>query len=85
MLNVGSKKSNESVDMKTTVEKIQQLLVTDIVVEKEKLSNYINNNPYEAEQEDWAQVIEVAEKKVRDRLNDPTLLKSPALRYSYAF
>jgi len=55
-------------------------LVTDIAVEKEKLSNYIKNNPYKVDQEDWAQVIEFAEKNVRDRLNDPTLLKSPALR-----
>lgn len=72
--------SNESVDMMKTVETIQHLLVTDIAVEKEKLSNYIKNNPYKADQEDWAQVIELAEKNVRDRLNDPTLLKSPALR-----
>jgi len=79
MLDVDSK-SNESVDMKKTVETIQQLLVTDIAVEKEKLSNYIKNNPYKADQEDWAQVIEFAEKNVRERLNDPTLLKSPALR-----
>lgn len=79
MLNVDSK-SNESVDMKKTVETIQQLLVTDIAVEKEKLSNYIKNNPYKADQEDWAQVIEFAEKNVREILNDPTLLKSPALR-----
>jgi len=71
---------NESVDMTKTVETIQQLLVTDIVAQKEKLSNYIKNNPYKADQEDWAQVIELAEKNVRDRLNDPTLLKSPALR-----
>eukprot|EP00102_Acyrthosiphon_pisum_P020917 XP_016658127.1 PREDICTED: uncharacterized protein LOC100571197 [Acyrthosiphon pisum] len=73
-------KSNESVDMKKTVETIQQLLVTDIAVEKEKLSNYIKNNPYKADQEDWAQVIEFAEKNVREILNYPTLLKSPALR-----
>lgn len=66
--------------MKKTVETIQQLLVTDIAVEKEKLSNYIKNNPYKADQEDWAQVIECAEKNIRERLNDPTLLKSPALR-----
>lgn len=79
MLNVDSK-SNESVDMKKTVETIQQLLVTDIAVEKEKLSNFIKNNPYKADQEDWAQVIEFAEKNVREILNDPTLLKSPALR-----
>jgi len=79
MLDVDSK-SNESVDMKKTVETIQQLLVTDIAVEKEKLSNYIKNNPYKADQEDWAQVIEFAEKNVREILNDPTLLKSPALR-----
>lgn len=79
MIDVDSK-SNESVDMKKTIETIQQLLVTDIAVEKEKLSNYIKNNPYKADQEDWAQVIEFAEKNIRERLNDPTLLKSPALR-----
>jgi len=72
--------SNESIEMKKTVETIQRLLVTDIAVEKEKLSNYIKNNPYKADQEDWAQVIEFAEKNVRERLNDPTLIKSPALR-----
>jgi predicted protein tyrosine phosphatase len=66
--------------MKKTVEKIQQLLVTDIAIEKEKLSNYIKNSPFKADQEDWAEVIEFAEKNVRNRLNDPTLLKSPALR-----
>jgi len=79
MIDVDSKR-NESVDMKKTVETIQQLLVTDIAVEKEKLSNYIKNNPYKADQEDWAQVIEIAEKNIREKLNDPTLLKSPALR-----
>ncbi|XP_025202203.1 uncharacterized protein LOC112599497 [Melanaphis sacchari] len=79
MLDIDSK-SADSVDMKKTVEKVQQLLETDIAIEKEKLSNYIKNNPFKAEQEDWAQVIELAEKNVRDRLNDPTLLKSPALR-----
>lgn len=79
MLDINSK-SEESIDMKKIVEQIQQLLVTDIVIEKEKLSNYIKNNPFKADQEDWAQVIEFAEKNVRDRLNDPTLLKSPALR-----
>ncbi|CAH1731486.1 unnamed protein product [Aphis gossypii] len=79
MLDINSK-SDESIDMKKIVEHIQKLLVTDIVIEKEKLSNYIKNNPFKADQEDWAQVIEFAEKNVRDRLNDPTLLKSPALR-----
>jgi len=79
MLDVDTK-SNESVDMKKTVETIQQLLVTDIAVEKEKLSNYIKNNPYKVDQEDWAQLIEFAEKNVREILNDPTLLKSPGLR-----
>jgi len=66
--------------MKKTLEKIHQLLVTDIEVEKEKLRNYIKNHPYEVEEEDWAEVIEIAGKEVRDRLNDPTLFKSPALR-----
>lgn len=79
MLDINSK-SDESIDTKKIVEQIQKLLVTDIVIEKEKLSNYIKNNPFKADQEDWAQVIEFAEKNVRDRLNDPTLLKSPALR-----
>jgi len=79
MLDINSK-SDESIDMKKIVEHIQKLLVTDIVIEKEKLSNYIKNNPFKADQEDWAQVIEFAEKNVRDKLNDPTLLKSPALR-----
>ncbi|XP_060848211.1 dynein axonemal intermediate chain 3-like isoform X2 [Rhopalosiphum padi] len=79
ILDVDSKRG-ESVDMKKTVEKIQQLLVTDIAIEKEKLSNYIKNSPFKADQEDWAEVIEFAEKNVRNRLNDPTLLKSPALR-----
>jgi len=79
MVDINSK-SNESIDIKKIVEQIQKLLVTDIVIEKEKLSNYIKNNPFKADQEDWAQVIEFAEKNVRDRLNDPTLLKSPELR-----
>jgi len=79
MLDINSK-SDDSIDTKKIIEQIQKLLVTDIEIEKEKLSNYIKNNPFKADQEDWAQVIEFAEKNVRDRLNDPTLLKSPALR-----
>lgn len=80
MFDIDSKRSTESDELKNSFEKIHQLLVTDIKAEKEKLSNYIKNNPYKAEQEDWAQVIELAESEVRDRFNDSTLLKSPALR-----
>lgn len=75
-----SKRSTESADIKNTFEKIRQLLTTDIETEKEKLREYIKHHPFTAETEDWAQVIECAEREVRDRLNDPTLLKSPALR-----
>jgi len=80
VFDIDSKRSTESDDIKNTFEKIHRLLVTDITTEKEKLRNYIKNNPYKAEQEDWNQVIELAEREVRDRFNDPTLLKSPALR-----
>lgn len=68
--------------MKQTVDKIHQLLVVDCEAEKDKLNDFIQNNPYTIEQEDWDQVIEFAEREVRDRLNDPTLLKNPALRYT---
>lgn len=77
-----SKKIIDSDDIKNTIKKIHQLLVTDLEVEKIKFRDYIKNNPYEAEQEDWALVVENAEKEVRDRLNDPTLLKTPDLRYT---
>lgn len=80
MFDVDSKRSTESDEIKNTFEKIHQLMVTDLEDEIEKLNDYIKNNPYKVEQENWAQVIELAEREVRDRLNDPTLLKSPALR-----
>lgn len=79
---VDSKRSTESDEIKNTFKKIHQLMVTNWEDETEKLNEYIKNNPYKAEQEDWAQVIELAEREIRDRLNDPTLLKNPALRYS---
>lgn len=66
--------------MKQTIDKIHQLLVIDCEGEKDKLKDFIKNNPYTIEQEDWDQVIEFAERQVRDTLNDPTLLKNPALR-----
>lgn len=71
--------------MEQTIDKIHQLLMTDCETEKEKLNDFIKNNPYTIEEEDWDQVIEFAEREVRDRLDDPTLLKNPALRYSYTF
>lgn len=77
-----SKRSTYSDHVKNAFEKIHRLLVTDIVTEKEKLKDFIRNNPYEVKEEDWTQVIEFAEREVRDRLNDPTLLKNPALRYT---
>lgn len=80
VFDVDSKRSTESDEIKNTFEKIHQLMVTDLEDETEKLNDYIKNNPYKVEQENWAQVIELAEREVRDRLNDPTLLKSPALR-----
>lgn len=81
MFNKDSKRSIQSDDIKNIYGKINQLLVTDIVTEKEKLREYVRNNPYKVEQEDWAEVIEFSEREVRDRLNDPTLLRNPALRY----
>lgn len=75
-----SKKSTKSDEIKQIHEHIHRLLVTDMAVEKQKLSDYMKNNAYRTEQEDWARIIEFAEKEIRDRFNDPTLLRSPALR-----
>lgn len=80
MFDVDSKRSTKSDEIKQIHENIHRLLVTDMAVEKQKLSDYVKNNPYRAEQEDWARIIEFAEKEIRDRFNDPTLLRSPALR-----
>lgn len=53
----------------------------DIVDEKEKLNNYISENPFRAEkQENWDQIIEFSDMEVRSRLNDSKLLKNPGLR-----
>lgn len=83
MLEIDSK--NRPDELENTFENIRRLLVTDYEAEKEKFRDYVNNHPYEPEQEDWARVIENAETDVRDRLNDPTLLKNPDLRYASSF
>jgi len=82
VFDIDSKTRIDSDDVKNAFEKIHQLLVTDFVAEKEKFKDYIkNNSSYESEQKDWAQVIENAEREIRDRLNDQTLLKNPDLQY----
>lgn len=81
MFDVELKTSTESDILKITLDKIRQQLTVDIVAEKEMFKNYIKENPYVAEeQENWDQVIEFSEMEVRDRLNDPKLLKNPTLR-----
>lgn len=81
VFDVDSKKSTASKELKYVFEQIHQTMVVDFAAEKEKLSEYVKNNPYKSEQTDWASVIEFAEKEIRDKLNDPTLLKNPGLRY----
>lgn len=80
-----SKNTVKSDGIKKHLEKIHQLLVTDIEDEREKFRKYIKNNPFKVEQEDWDHIIEFSETEVRDRLNDRTLLKNPALRYNHFF
>lgn len=80
-MDVDSKKSVESEEMKEIFEKIHNLVVTDYGSEKEKLNDYIKNNPYKAAQEDWARVIELAEREDKDVFNDPNLFKGPNIRY----
>lgn len=82
MFDVDSKRSAESDILKITLDRIRQQLAVDIVAEKEMFSDYIKDNPYKAEQkEDWDKVIKFSEMEVRNRLNDPNLLKNPSLRY----
>uniref|UniRef100_A0A2S2R2B2 WD repeat-containing protein 63 n=1 Tax=Sipha flava TaxID=143950 RepID=A0A2S2R2B2_9HEMI len=80
-LDIDSQKNVESEEMKQIFEKIHNIVVTDYEFEKEKLNSYIKNNPYKAAQEDWAQVIEFAEREDKDVLNDPNILKGPNIRY----
>lgn len=80
-MDIDTQKNVESEEMKHIFEKIHNIVVTDYESEKEKLNSYIKNNPYEAVQEDWAQVIELAEKEDKDILNDPNILKGPNIRY----
>lgn len=74
-----SMRTIQSDEMKTNLNRIHQLLVIDNVVEKEKMLEYIEDNPYVAEQKKklFPRVIELAVGKM---LNDPTHLKRPALR-----
>lgn len=82
MFDVDSKSSTESDILKITLDRIRQQLAVDIVAESELFNDYIKDNSYIAEQqEDWDKVIEFSEIEVRNRLNDPALLKNPSLRY----
>lgn len=80
-MDIDSKKSVETDEMKQIFEKIHSIVVTDYETEKEKLNDYIKNNPYKVAQEDWARVIDLAEREDKDVLNDPNLFKGQNIRY----
>ncbi|XP_050436301.1 uncharacterized protein LOC126843044 [Adelges cooleyi] len=74
------KMDNDSDKTKSTVERIRKLLGADFEAEKKKLNEIVQKIPFKTVQEDWAQLIDNAESAIRDRLNDPTLLKPPSIR-----
>ncbi|XP_050532358.1 dynein axonemal intermediate chain 3-like [Daktulosphaira vitifoliae] len=73
---------DNSYKIKNTLEEIKKLLNTNYEEEKSKLKKFILNisNPI---QENWSKMIDDADNDIRSTLNNPTLLKTSALRKMY--
>lgn len=77
MFDINTKQSIYSDSKKKTFLKIHELLVTDHETEREKLNDYIKNNPYVESEQDWDDVIESA---LLQGISISDLLRNP--RYS---
>ncbi|XP_050527751.1 uncharacterized protein LOC126897863 isoform X2 [Daktulosphaira vitifoliae] len=74
--------NDESTRKNNLFEHFRRLIVTDYHVLKEKWNEFISNNPFKIEQENWTRIIDNAERDVKEmiRLNDYSSLENLEIR-----